>query len=79
MATNFIDKLKNFNRNEIPEKVTKSLDKFQKETPEFDLDIVKNQSEAALSLAKWAYAIINYAKVYKDVEPKKKLVDVMDG
>mgnify|MGYP001593277698 CR=1 FL=1 len=42
MATNFIDKLKNFNRNEIPEKVTKSLDKFQKETPEFDLDIVKN-------------------------------------
>lgn len=40
MATNFIDKLKNFNRNEIPEKVIKSLDKYKNETEELTLETV---------------------------------------
>ncbi len=76
---NFLDKLKNFNRNDIPKKVVDALEAFKASTPEFALDVVKNQSESALSLAKWAYAIMNYAKVAKDVEPKKKMVDLMDA
>mmetsp|Transcript_44059 Transcript_44059/g.42672 ORF Transcript_44059/g.42672 Transcript_44059/m.42672 type:complete len:110 (-) Transcript_44059:452-781(-) len=42
MSGQFLDKLKNFNRNDIPEKVVQNLEKFKQETPEFALDKVKS-------------------------------------
>jgi len=65
MTGQFLDKLKNFNRNDIPEKVVSNLEKFKNETPDFALDKVKNANSSALSLGKWAHAILNYAKVAK--------------
>ena len=78
MSGDFLKKLKDFKKEDIPDKVAKALEKFKSESPELELDAVRNCSEAALSLAKWGFAIINYAKVAKEVEPKKKLVDQMD-
>ena len=42
-------------------------------------DSVKSASKAGISLYKWALAIKNYAKVAKEIEPKKKEVEYMDA
>lgn len=39
---------------------------------------MKNSSKACYSLCKWCLAICNYAKVAKEIEPKKKYVEAMD-
>ena len=41
--------------------------------------MVKNASKACFSLCKWALAIQNYAKVAKEIEPKKRQVEIMDA
>jgi hypothetical protein len=41
--------------------------------------MVKNSSKACYSLCKWALAIQNYAKVAKEIEPKRKQVEIMDA
>lgn len=42
--------------------------------PEFDIDEIGKKSLACKSLAMWAKAMDNYAKISKEVEPKKKKV-----
>jgi hypothetical protein len=77
MSVGFLEKLRSFKRDEVPERITKALDKFISETPELDKEEVKRSNAAAFSLVKWAYAILNYAKVAKEVEPRTKLADMM--
>ena len=42
--------------------------------PEFDIDDIGKKSVACKSLAMWVKAMDNYARISKDVEPKKKKV-----
>ena len=77
MAVGFLEKLKRFNKDEVPDRIVKALDNFLKDTPELNLDEVKKSSSAGVSLCKWVFAIINYAKVAKEVEPLKKNAENM--
>lgn len=61
MSGSFIEKLKTFPKNDVPKKVLNAVDKFIKDSPETNLDQVTKSSQALLSLAKWMFAIVNYA------------------
>ncbi|XP_050431508.1 dynein axonemal heavy chain 2 [Adelges cooleyi] len=71
---NFLNQLKDFDKDHIPEKVLKKIAVFTR-NPEFDPIKVGAQSLAAKSLAMWVIAIEKYAKIYKIVAPKKELAD----
>ena len=79
ISVGFFDKLKNFKRDAVPDKIVKNIDIYIDQNPDLNPPFVLNSGgPAAFSLCKWALAIVNYAKVAKQVEPKKKLVDQMD-
>lgn len=80
MNDRFFEKLKAFNKDELvkQEKLTKHLDNFIGENPDFTPEQVKNSSKACFSLCKWCFAIINYAKIARQVAPKQRLVEEMD-
>ena len=42
--------------------------------PEFDVEDIGKKSVACKSLAMWVKAMDNYARISKEVEPKKKKV-----
>merc|ERR1719409_952145 len=71
--TKFLDRLKAFDKDNIPAAVLKKLEKFVVK-PEYQPDTVGNQSRAAKSLCMWTHAMDTYSKVAKEVEPKKKKV-----
>ena len=79
MQGDFYKSLKTFKKDDVPERIVKAMDKFMQENPDFSPDMVKNASKACFSLCKWALAIQNYAKVAKEIEPKKKQVEIMDA
>lgn len=79
MSVGFFEKLKTFKKDDVPDRIIKAMDKFIQENPAFTAESVKSAGVACVSLYKWCMAILNYAKVAKDVEPKKKLVEVMDA
>merc|ERR1712159_822330 len=66
----FLDRLKQFDKDNIPQPVLKKLEKFVVK-PEYQPDVVGNQSKAAKSLCMWTHAMDTYSKVAKEVEPKK--------
>jgi len=70
----FIDRLKTFDKDNIPQKVLKQLEKYVTK-PEYTPDTVGNQSRAAKSLCMWTHAMDTYSKVAKEVEPKKKKLE----
>jgi dynein heavy chain len=57
MSVGFFDKLKTFKKDEVPERVVKSMDKFLLENPDYTPDNVKTASKACYSLCKWCLAI----------------------
>eukprot|EP00434_Breviolum_minutum_P018353 symbB.v1.2.016193.t2/scaffold1223.1/size130870/6 len=69
----FLQDLKTFDKDNIPEKVLKQLTKYVTK-PEYTVEAVGNQSKAAKSLCMWTYAMDTYSKVAKEVEPKKQKV-----
>jgi dynein heavy chain len=69
----FLTKLKGFDKDNIPQKVLKSLAKYVNK-PEYTAEAVGNQSRAAKSLCMWTFAMDTYSKVAKEVEPKKAKV-----
>ena len=79
MQGDFYKSLKTFKKDDVPERIVKAMDKFMQENPDFNPDMVKNASKACFSLCKWALAIQNYAKVAKEIEPKKRQVEIMDA
>ena len=79
MSGSFFQNLKSFKKDDVPPKVVQAMDKFCAENPDFTPENVKNSSKACYSLCKWCLAIQNYAKVAKEIEPKKKMVEAMDA
>jgi dynein heavy chain len=71
MEMNFLDRLKNFDKNNIQDNVLKRLRKEYTSKPDFDPIIVGQKNLASKSMCMWCKAIDNYAKVAKEVEPKK--------
>ncbi len=61
---NFLDRLKNYDKNNIPENILKKLRVYTAKN-EFDPVIVGQKNLASKSLCMWCKAIDNYAKVVK--------------
>lgn len=71
MEMNFLDRLKNYDKNNIPESILRRLRNNYTNRAEFDPAIVGQKNLASKSLCLWCRAIDNYSKVAKEVEPKK--------
>ncbi|KDO23904.1 hypothetical protein SPRG_20887 [Saprolegnia parasitica CBS 223.65] len=74
----FMAELKDFEKDNIPPKTLLRLKKYI-ENPEFAVDEVKKVSRAAMSLCMWIHAMDMYARVSKDVAPKKERLAVMNA
>lgn len=68
---NFLKRLQDFDKNNIPEKTLQKL-KAYIDNKDFQPDIVASVSKVCKSMCMWVRAIDMYAKVYKIVEPKRK-------
>eukprot|EP01038_Epipyxis_sp_PR26KG_P008413 gene8413-11380_t len=66
----FMDVLKNYDKDNINPKIIKKVDKYFKD-PRFLPDEIKKQSSAAMCLCMWVRAMVVYDKVAKSIEPKK--------
>ena len=71
MDLNFLDKLKSYEKNNVSDNILKKLRAYTTK-PDFDPQVVGQKNLASKSLAMWCRAIDNYAKVAKEVEPKKR-------
>eukprot|EP00931_Biecheleriopsis_adriatica_P066335 TRINITY_DN4071_c0_g1_i5.p1 TRINITY_DN4071_c0_g1~~TRINITY_DN4071_c0_g1_i5.p1 ORF type:complete len:3484 (+),score=878.42 TRINITY_DN4071_c0_g1_i5:1149-10454(+) len=73
----FIQDLKSYDKDNIPEKTLKQLAKYVVK-PEYAAESVGKQSTAAKSLCMWTHAMDTYSKVAKEVEPKKQKVAALN-
>ena len=71
MAIDFMERLMKFDRNNVQENTLRRLRNLTNK-PEFEPVYVGQKSLACKSLCMWCRAIDNYAKIAKEVEPKKK-------
>ena len=71
----FLDRLKEYDKQALADKdaLLKKLRVVTKK-PEFDVEEIGKKSVACKSLAMWVKAMDSYAKISKEVEPKKKKV-----
>eukprot|EP00966_Prymnesium_polylepis_P161762 3738861-Prymnesium_polylepis.1 len=69
-AGDFLERLQDYDKDNIPEKYIKGIQKYIK-NEKFLPDIVGKVSKAAKSLCMWVRAMDTYARVAKTVEPKK--------
>eukprot|EP01135_Chromosphaera_perkinsii_P002036 Nk52_evm83s215 gene=Nk52_evmTU83s215 len=67
----FLEKLKEYDKDNIPPAVTKVIRSKYMPNPEFDPEKVKAASSAAQGLCKWIIAMETYDRVNKVVAPKK--------
>jgi len=67
----FLEKLQEFDKDNIPDKSIKGIQKYVK-NEKFQPDTVGKVSKAAKSLCMWVRAMDTYARVAKTVEPKKE-------
>eukprot|EP00854_Cymbomonas_tetramitiformis_P003966 gene3966-4937_t len=76
--TKFLRRLFDFDKDNIPEKVIKSLKKYV-DNPIYTPDQVAKQSNAAKSLCMWSRAMDVYHRVAKVVEPKRQALREAEG
>ena len=69
---NFLDTLQNFPKDNIKPVTLRKLRNKISGNPNFTPEKVEVQNIASKSLCQWVFAIENYAKISKDVEPKKR-------
>eukprot|EP00667_Euglena_gracilis_P000017 EG_transcript_17 len=73
--TQFLTRLQNYDKDNIPVKIQRQLQEWIN-NEDFVPEVIKATSNACMSLCLWVRAIDNYAKVTKDLGPKKaKLAD----
>ncbi len=75
----FMDQLKDYDKDNIPQSILKKLRTKFTTKPEFAVDLVGRVSTAAKCLCMWCHAIDQYANVAKDVEPKKQRLAEMNA
>lgn len=74
----FMDSLKNYDKDNIPVKTIKKVKKYY-DDPRFTADGVKAVSSAAMCLCMWVRAMVVYDKVAKSIEPKKAALAEAEG
>lgn len=72
---NFIKSLVNFDKDNISEKTLKRIGQFCSK-PDFKPDVVGRVSFAAKSLCMWVRAMEVYGRIFRVVEPKKKVITI---
>lgn len=73
---NFLDKLRNYDKDNIQPKIVEKIRKMYLPNPEFTPEKVKSASSAAEGLCKWVRAMENYDKIIKVVKPKQEALAV---
>lgn len=68
--TEFISKLKSYDKDNIKESLLKKLKKYTND-PRFEPNAIARKSNAARSLCLWARALDNYSAVVKIIKPKQ--------
>lgn len=72
----FITKLKNFDRSLLNQnRINQIVGIVKKNGPSFNSKDLESKSTAAAGLLKWIDAIVNFYRVWKNVEPKRKMVE----
>ncbi|KAG7383179.1 hypothetical protein PHYPSEUDO_003966 [Phytophthora pseudosyringae] len=74
----FMFELKEYDKDNIPQTVLKKIRKYI-ENPEFAVEEVKKVSRAAMSLCMWVHAIDTYARVFREVGPKRQRLSEMNA
>jgi dynein heavy chain, axonemal len=69
--SNFINSLKDFDRDNIPDKVLRKINKYTAD-PDFMPDKVGSVSGAAKSLCMWVRAMELYGQIFRVVQPKRE-------
>ena len=72
----FLQDMINYNKDNIPESVVKKVNPILQD-PSFDLQSIKNSSEALVGIVKWSQAMMKYYELLKIVNPKREQVKVM--
>lgn len=75
--SSFMTELKEYDKNNIPQATLKKVRKYI-DNPEFAVDEVKKVSRAAMSLCMWVHAVDTYARVHKEVAPKRQRLAEMN-
>jgi dynein heavy chain len=78
LQNNFIDTLKFFPKDNIKPATLKKLRQKISTNPNFTPEKVGTVNTASKSLCQWVFAIENYAKIAKEVEPKKQHLERMN-
>ena len=76
MDMNFLDRLNNYDKENVPESILKKLRTYVKK-PEFEPEYVGQKNLACKSICLWCRAIDNFSTVSKEVGPKKQKVEEM--
>ncbi|CAL1541921.1 unnamed protein product [Lymnaea stagnalis] len=71
---NFLKKLAEYDKDNIPEATLKKLKKYM-ENPKFVPEAVEKVSKACKSMVMWVRAMDLYAKVFRTVEPKRNALN----
>ena len=66
----FLDKLKNYDKDNIDSSVLKKIQKNLND-PNMQVEVVSRVSKAATGLCMWVHAMDVYSRVAKEVGPKK--------
>ncbi|KAL3669840.1 hypothetical protein V7S43_005217 [Phytophthora oleae] len=74
----FMSELKEYDKNNIPPVILKKVRKYI-ENPEFAVEEVKKVSHAAMSLCMWVHAIDTYARIFREVAPKRQRLVEMNA
>ncbi|CAG9323486.1 unnamed protein product [Blepharisma stoltei] len=78
LQNNFLDTLMKFPKDSIKPVTLKKLKNKIASLPDFTPEKVGGQNVASKSLCEWVYAIVNYAQVSKEVEPKRKRLEELN-
>lgn len=70
-VTEFLDRLLNYDKENIPEANLKAVYPYLKD-PEFNPEFVSGKSLAAAGLCAWARNIVTFYEIFCDVEPKRQ-------
>ncbi|GAB5581369.1 dynein axonemal heavy chain 17 isoform X1 [Prionailurus iriomotensis] len=70
----FLDSLKKFDKEHIPEACLKAFKPYQG-NPTFDPEFIRSKSTAAAGLCSWCINIVRFYEVYCDVAPKRQALE----
>ncbi|XP_072736834.1 dynein axonemal heavy chain 17 isoform X3 [Ciconia boyciana] len=70
----FLDALKNFDKEHIPEACLKAFQPYQLD-PSFDPEFIMSKSTAAAGLCSWCLNIVRFYEVFCEVEPKRRALE----